>query len=331
MKKLRSLLCRIIPFPSWRQRAVSLYSIVQDICRGRILKRGILEWYRKNETIIACERNGVKYVLASHCRVITPTIFQDGAFETTEMHKFFKVSEHFHGRRNGVFLDVGANIGSGTLTAAQHPMVTHVYAFEPNPLNYALLSANVCLNALNEKVTTVNVAVGNESGTIDFSLCKENSGDHRIVTTDEKNAVCELNEDDRKTISVKIITLNDYFRRAADFPHISYLWVDTQGFEYFVLSGADQVIRKDTSVVVEFWPYQMARNNSLEKCLSYIKAHFTHFLIMQDVNTDSTLTPTIIGELDVLCQKLLGAEEGASCGYVDLFLLNFAEKEGLTT
>lgn len=46
--------------------------------------------------------------------------------------------------KNTIALDIGANIGYFTLILAK--LCTHVYAFEPDPANYRILTDNIIIN-----------------------------------------------------------------------------------------------------------------------------------------------------------------------------------------
>jgi FkbM family methyltransferase len=64
-------------------------------------------------------------------------------------------------------LDLGAHIGTFTLTAAAYGC--HVTAVEPSPRNAALLAASLSLNGFAERVRLVRAAAGDRHGTVDFA------------------------------------------------------------------------------------------------------------------------------------------------------------------
>jgi len=59
-----------------------------------------------------------------------------------------------------VLYDIGANIGAYTLVAAVAVPEARVVSFEPGPANFAALCANVELNAVGDRVTTIPLALG---------------------------------------------------------------------------------------------------------------------------------------------------------------------------
>jgi len=67
----------------------------------------------------------------------------------------------------GVVLDVGGNIGSVAIAAADHvgPAGT-VHVFEPSPKFFNIINKNVAVNSYQDRVTTHNLAVGASTDTV---------------------------------------------------------------------------------------------------------------------------------------------------------------------
>jgi FkbM family methyltransferase len=65
-----------------------------------------------------------------------------------------------HFPAQGVFADVGANVGNHTLFACLFMAAARVIAFEPNPPAMALLRANVALNGLSARVDLTHLGWG---------------------------------------------------------------------------------------------------------------------------------------------------------------------------
>lgn len=66
-------------------------------------------------------------------------------------------------RKDGVFWDIGANVGVYSLYAARRG-TTHVVAFEPAAINYFLLAANCEANGLEASIDSLLLGVGQERG-----------------------------------------------------------------------------------------------------------------------------------------------------------------------
>src|SRR5262249_42101912 len=87
---------------------------------------------------------------------------------------------------NDTVVDVGANIGYYTLIFARLVGPRgRVFAFEPDPGNFALLKKNVEANRY-KNVVLVNAALSDEPATLKLYLSEENRGDHRIYPSDDQ-------------------------------------------------------------------------------------------------------------------------------------------------
>ena len=71
-------------------------------------------------------------------------------------------------RRSRCFIDVGANCGIYTVLGCGINPYVRVVAVEPVPRIYAALARNLSMNNLDQRVTTLNVALGDADGTVPF-------------------------------------------------------------------------------------------------------------------------------------------------------------------
>ena len=120
-------------------------------------------------------------------------------------------------------VDAGAHVGYFTVLMSR--MVGRrgkVWAFEPEPDNFALLQANVRRNRCGN-VTLARVALGGQTGSATLFLARGNLGDHRLHRVDGRAA-----------IAVSVRRLDD----GLDGGRIDFMKIDTQGSEAGILSGA---------------------------------------------------------------------------------------------
>lgn len=146
-------------------------------------------------------------------------------------------------------IDLGANIGFYTLTLARLVGPEgRVYAFEPSPENFALLSRNVQCNGF-QAVTLVQKAVSNKNGKAQLFLCDTNAGDHRIFEARE----------DRQAVAIETVTLDDFFRDSSEDLHL--IKMDIQGAEGMALEGMQGLLSRSRrlSIMMEFWPQGLVR------------------------------------------------------------------------
>lgn len=234
-----------------------IFSIVHFLLRKSAFLRAC--YYKAlPRQIVAATHGEMTFVVNSGDQVIAQEIFVHGSFDLRKAQRAFELAKFDSGK--SIFVDVGTNIGSICLPILKHKLAESAVAIEPDALNFSLLRANSILNGLSDRVTCHNMAVGaREDEILTFELSDENYGDHRISLG---QGAGQFNEQNRKTIQVKStkldVVLNDIIDRSL------FIWMDTQGFEGYILSGAEIVLARAFPMVLEFWPYGMERAKSYD-------------------------------------------------------------------
>ncbi len=147
-------------------------------------------------------------------------------------------------KQGDTVLDIGANIGYYSLIFAELVGDTgKVYAFEPDPSNFALLCQNIELNDY-DNIEPIQKAVSNDNTVLNLHLCDANYGMHRIY-----DSICCSEQ-----VEVEAIRLDDFF---ADFKGaINFIKMDIEGAEYAALQGMQQLLTQHQAVklLMEFSP-----------------------------------------------------------------------------
>lgn len=203
------------------------------------------------------------------------------------------------------FLDIGAHIGYYTLIASKIVGETgKVFAFEPDPTNFALLNRNIEANKC-KNVTAVQKAVSNKTETTKLYISPDNTGDNRIY---------DIHLGWEST-DIETITIDDYFK---DYPkQIDFVKMDIQGSEGLTVEGMHHTLQKNDHIIMitEFFPSMMIKAGTdptaFLKAITYNGAdlYYTPFppIEMIKVSIDGILEsctdeqPTI----DLLCTKNL--------------------------
>jgi FkbM family methyltransferase len=136
----------------------------------------------------------------------------------------------------GVFLDVGANVGSYSLIASEQSLAK-VHAFEPHPTTFQFLLENIQLNN-RRNVFPLNVAVGKTDGEVMFTDSPGSATNHLVLSADVAG-----------TIRTTCIRLDTFCRTRDLLPNI--VKIDVEGFEYDVLMGAGEVLPRFRIVFLE--------------------------------------------------------------------------------
>lgn len=154
-------------------------------------------------------------------------------------------------KRGDVILDLGANIGYYTLIFAKLVGESgKVFAFEPDPDNFALLKKNVENNGY-QNVVLINKAISDKTGKLKLYINKEdNKGDHRIHDW----------HDGRESIEIESIKLDDYFKNYNG--KIDFIKMDIQGAEFEAVQGMFHLLNNNQNVKIlsEFWPVGLKRS-----------------------------------------------------------------------
>jgi FkbM family methyltransferase len=208
---------------------------------------------------------------------ITRHIYRLGAHEPAITRY---VLEHVRLRAGDVALDVGANLGwySVLLDRLSEPGA-RIFAFEPDPQCYGLLLENLRANRTTH-VTALAIALGDAPGTAELHRYKaSNNGRHTLRPASASGG----------TALVKVDTLRSFWdsHRLGDAP-IRLLKIDVEGFEYFVLRGAGELLRRCACVLLEY------NANDLSASLLELLARFG-FRTMAFVGAE--LVPVSLGEL----------------------------------
>lgn len=153
-----------------------------------------------------------------------------------------------------VFVDVGANIGYFTVLAAS--LVGEegrVFAFEPDPDNFELLTRNSEHNGLQARIHAVRAGLSVDDRAGSLFLSHDNFGDHQIYP----------GEEGREALDITLLNGADYLHRElrqAGLNQIDLIKVDTQGSEYLVMSGLMPLLLKLPSVpsiLIELTPFSL--------------------------------------------------------------------------
>jgi FkbM family methyltransferase len=232
-----------------------LRTVFSILLKIKIFKFFYFELLPKNYLLIT---NGARenYVVTTSDKIISKNLFIHNEFDLNKLIKANTILKFSN--KNSLIIDVGANIGSICIPAITRNIFSKAIAIEPNPFNFFLLSLNLKLNKVENKIHLINKAAGNFSNKLlTMELSKTNFGDHRIKSCN-KNGI--YNEKKRDFIKVHSDTLDSILHEKIESETL--IWIDTQGFEGFVLEGSKKLINKGIPMVIEFWPYGLIQSKS---------------------------------------------------------------------
>jgi len=131
-----------------------------------------------------------------------------------------------------VVYDIGANTGYYGILAATKFNAT-VHSFEPIPEHISCIKESARINGAQDRVTTHTVALGSKKDSLELSL----AGSGSTLTKDF------LRESSTPTLKVSVETLD-----SLNLPAPHFIKIDVEGYEWEVLRGAIETIRKDRPI-----------------------------------------------------------------------------------
>lgn len=164
-----------------------------------------------------------------------------------------------------IFLDIGAGIG--TMTAPMAKKIRgngEIFAFEPVPCHIDTLKKIISLFGL-DNVKVFNYALGDQDGKIDMVIPVKNTVRLWGLTHVIHNGIKDFNEGER--FKVKIRRLDSIEELKTTRKKIGVIKIDVENFEYFVLAGGEETIKKHRPLIyIELWD-----NENRERCFDFTR------------------------------------------------------------
>lgn len=146
---------------------------------------------------------------------------------------------------DGVFVDVGANIGLMTLYAMLSGRFERGIAIEPDPWNREILNRNLDANDLSDRVTVVAKAVSDADGALVLYRDTKNFGAHSL----EPGFVMSP---DREAERVAVERLDAILAEAGVAPgDVGFVKVDVEGHEFRALAGMPDLLAARPPLMIE--------------------------------------------------------------------------------
>lgn len=235
---LRAALKRLVPAPlrslPWRWRWVRATQAYATAPAGAAWKLALwtLRELRGGEIAFATP-DGTRFVSMPNNFSSLAVCIDD--YRDAEIQRF----QRRHLRPGAIFVDVGANIGTYAVRAAQLVgPAGRVIAIEAHPLTFALLQRNLALNGL-AQAEAVQVAIGAAEGSIGIVYETRNPGETHVGASRPGEQ------------QVRLSPLDQILAESGISGGVAYLKIDVEGFEYAALEGARQTIAASPAIVVQ--------------------------------------------------------------------------------
>jgi FkbM family methyltransferase len=197
---------------------------------------------------------------------------------------------------DGSIVDIGANIGQTSLWIAQYliEVEAEILAFEPYPSTFIKLQSNINLNDFNN-IKVFNLALGNSNSEIDMVEDYEsNSGGYKILSESD------IDSNKKKKTTVKQVKLDQF---KDQLKKVNLIKIDVEGYEFEVLSGANELIRKHKPYLfIELSDANLRlQNSSAENLLSLIYSMGYTRIVQSQTNIEIEKLNIKDCSMDIFC------------------------------
>ncbi len=208
--------------------------------------------------LVAKSNSGAKFIFST-ADGVGRCIYKKGYYEPSVSRFLFDRSPK---SSDALFIDVGANLGYYSVHMAMKGF--SVFSFEPDPLNYELLSTNLKHNGCTD-VEPIQGALSDKKGAaLLYRYPEKNLGRHSILPVNNS-----------EPIEIKTFIFDDLLEeRRIDPKKIELVKIDVEGFEPLVLRGMSKVLTSASpTIVAEFSPRLMEQGGvDVEEFLSFMES-----------------------------------------------------------
>jgi hypothetical protein len=140
-------------------------------------------------------------------------------------------------------------------------------------------------------------------------------GDHRVrMNTGISDGV--YRESLRPIVEIQLRRFDDLVEELPiDLGKVGLVWMDTQGHEGHILSGAQTLLETNIPVIIEYWPYGLRRADGLELIHKLISGHYKRVIDIR-----ASLEAQGVVDLPASDVRVLSERYGGE-SYTDLLLL----------
>jgi FkbM family methyltransferase len=212
------------------------------------LARLLLSEFIKNSRDVSVKgKHGIQYKLPNLKENIGFEIFIDGVYEPEYVEYFCEKIP-----LNGIFFDLGANIGSICIPLAKRRPDIKIIAVEASPRVFKYLKHNIELNAC-ENIFAENLALSSaDNQQLPFYSPEEKFG---------KGSLSAVYTNDPEYVST--ITL-DTLKNNYNLGNVDYIKIDVEGYEHSVFQGGKNLLSLNNAPIIIFefadWAENMANN-----------------------------------------------------------------------
>lgn len=166
-------------------------------------------------------------------------------FEKNELDAFQSLVN-----QGSIIIDAGANIGLYSIIGSKLVGDSgRIYSFEPSKTTFNLFKNNILLNQVTN-ITAINKGLGDKMGeTLILNHNNETGDAENYISNSTLNNLESVNDGSAEVI---VIDSLDNFQYENSISKVDFLKVDVEGYEYYVLKGAENLLRENPDIIILF-------------------------------------------------------------------------------
>lgn len=224
------------------------------------------------------------------------------------------------------FVEVGANIGTTTVSALLFHPLGRAVALEPERENFVTLRLNLTVNGLDDRALAIHAAASSSLGTVELVVDPTSSGLHSVVPEDMLDG-----RGGRKgtPTTVPSVTLDSLVgANVLTVDEVALIWIDAEHHEGSILRGASELVEAGVPVLIEWDPAGLAPRGEDAVIEEIAREHYTHFVDMRGApGAVRKLEITRIDEIAGYTHPVRGGEE---THFTELLFLRLTDEEAAT-
>ena len=249
---------------------ILLDKIIQILFKNQNLKNFLPKIHdiieKKQYYTIKINNKSIKFFCPSEISLIRMQTLYIKEPETLNWIDNFKIDSE-----KSIFWDIGSNIGLYSIYAAIMYENLNVISFEPSTSNTRILSRNISINNLSDKIKIFQLPLSDKADVIsNFHETHFLEGGAESTFDKEIDYTGKILTSDRIKNKYQIFGTNiDYIieKNILDAP--DYIKIDVDGIEHLILSGAKNLLKnkKLKEVIIELTPENDSQYKFVEKIL----------------------------------------------------------------
>lgn len=222
----------------------------------RLLQNMAMRWIRSRNALLYSDFGDHGFVY-DPSEFIGRTIFETGVFQRRNVEIVLEKCLQSGARANGVFLEIGANIGTQTVYANLTHRFSRIIAVEPDPVNLRALHANIRLNGFDDRASVIACGISDREGELILRRNRLHSG----MSTVEEPRPGAVQPDVDGEFVIPIVTADALLdRQGVDPAQITLIWRDIEGHEPKALRGMSRILGARPPLFFEYAPHRMSED-----------------------------------------------------------------------